>query len=275
MLDAKIIELVRGLMAAERELRRENIDLGIATLRGELNAKGMWHSGRALKEVRRYLVEELRARGMLTLGTLQRVHSQVGAPLSDTLAADLKQEADIHISEDAQGLNEVYKKSLEQIDPGLVSRFELTPEGEPIKAKVAAELDLYVAGVAKQKEQAAGSPQSVVTITGPVGAVQTGAGAVAHVVQNLSADDRATLDAALTTLIEQLKHANDLDASTKQNVEVLVQESQAELRKEKPVLARLSAFLSGTAGTIQTVGSLQPAYQVLKTALIPLGILLP
>jgi len=275
VLDAKIIELVRSLMAAERELRRDAVELAIATIRGELNAKGAWNSGRALKEVRRYLVEELRARGMLALGTLQRVHSQVGAPLSDTLVADLKQEANNQIGEDAHGLNKVYMKTLEHMEDRLVRRYELTPEGEPIKAKVAAELDLYVVGLTKKTEQAAANAQSVVTITGPVGAVQTGVGAVAHVAQNLAADDRAALAAALTALMEQLKNANDLDTSTKQNVEVLVQESQAELHKEKPALARLSAFLSGTAGTIQTVGSLQPAYQVLKTALIPLGILLP
>lgn len=109
----------------------------------------------------------------------------------------------------------------------------------------------------------------------PVGVVQTGPGATASVVQALGAEDREALLHALRVVGEALSAVKELPGSSKEEVLQLVEEGRTEIQKARPNGMRLGAVLSAVATAIQTAGSLQPAYQALKTALLPLGILLP
>lgn len=94
-------------------------------------------------------------------------------------------------------------------------------------------------------------------------------------VQTVGSEAREALLHALDLVQQSLASGEEPASYSKEEVLDLVKEGQTELEKAKPNGIRLRAILTAVATTIQTVGSLQPAYQALKTALLPLGILLP
>jgi hypothetical protein len=58
-------------------------------------------------------------------------------------------------------------------------------------------------------------------------------------------------------------------------VVAVVEETRSELLVDRPNRTKLQAFFSVITSTIQTLASAQPAYQALKTALLPFGVILP
>jgi hypothetical protein len=107
-----------------------------------------------------------------------------------------------------------------------------------------------------------------------VGAIQTGPSATANIVFNI-AEDREELRRALDAVRDALSTVEALPAHPISEVVDLVDEAKIEIDKPKPNNMRLGSALSAVATAIQAVGSLQPAYQTLKAALLPLGIMLP
>jgi len=55
----------------------------------------------------------------------------------------------------------------------------------------------------------------------------------------------------------------------------LIEESKSEVLKKEPNRNILKSFFSNMASLIQTCASLKPAYDALKTVLLPIGITLP
>ena len=271
MLDPQIADRTRALIHAGRPNRTGAMNQAVSRVLGEMNKRGVLRSSMTIQSVGGVLAKELRARANLTLGTLLRVHGALNAPLNETLAADLKHEASTYINEDAQELTAKWVEAVRW------HKEQLSLEAEHGAAQnfVDAEIDLYVDSLRVRANRAEAGGAQIVNIIGPVGAVQTGPGAVAHVVQEISGSDRDAILAALGQIKAQLPDATDIDDPIKQEIEVLVDESEQELRKDRPVLAKVRAMLSSAAVTIQTVANLQPAYQTLKTALVPLGIYLP
>ena len=151
---------------------------------------------------------------------------------------------------------------------------------ERTMTKVSTEIDLFAlnlvqrAGTGKTQRQREG-PQAVFNIYSPVGAIQTGSGATANIVQNLGSQDRDLLIKALELTKQALSSVDEIPGNPKEEVVELVEEAKTEVAKTKPNGVRLTSILTAIATAIQTAGSLQPAYQALKAALLPLGILLP
>jgi len=66
-----------------------------------------------------------------------------------------------------------------------------------------------------------------------------------------------------------------LPAHPKEDIVELVDEGELETRKSKPNNSRLLSIFMTVATAIQAVGSLKPAYDALKAALIAFGVQLP
>ena len=79
----------------------------------------------------------------------------------------------------------------------------------------------------------------------------------------------------IDALREALNGVDRLPSHQKQEIVELVEEAGAETKKPQPNSSKLLATFTVIAQAIQTVGSLQPAYNTLKSTLIPFGILLP
>jgi len=142
--------------------------------------------------------------------------------------------------------------------------------------KVNAEINLYVDALeAAERARSPNNAQTVFNISGNIGAVQTGTGAVANVTQHLSGEDKDSLLRALRQVADEIGRAHDANAETRREVEELVVETTTELNKPSPSTIKVKALLLGVATTIQTLGSMQQAYQAVKAGLVPMGITLP
>lgn len=110
---------------------------------------------------------------------------------------------------------------------------------------------------------------------GTVGSVQTGANAVANVVQNLGANERAALVSALQKVKEVIEIAPSLAEPQRQQLLEIAHECSSGIESESPNDTKLLAMFNVLGTTIQSIASAQPAYQALKTALLAVGITLP
>lgn len=154
-----------------------------------------------------------------------------------------------------------------------VSRFDAA-RSAALK-KVGTEIDLFVYALQKKQGTRTGGEAPVFNIYSPVGSIQTGDHSISNVTQNLDAEVRTKILDALHQISERLKDPNTFLAEPKAAIVELVDEGQQEIRKDKPNFTKLRSILSSVGGSIQTVASMKPAYEMLKQALTFLGISLP
>ncbi|MFH1884360.1 MAG: hypothetical protein ABIL62_16815 [Planctomycetota bacterium] len=196
---------------------------------------------------------------------------------TEVLAADLKEVLKNYIDRNADEIFDIMSRET-RLGSGTNIKFDLHGVKHHVLEKVGIEIDLYMDSLVQGltvEEEGAKLTQSKYNFYGPVGAVQTGPGASANVVQNLSTEDKDALMNALDEIKESLKKVEDIATSEKEEIIEIVQESREELQKPKPNNMKIRTILTQVGRTIQTFASMQSAYQLLKSALIPLGIVLP
>lgn len=110
---------------------------------------------------------------------------------------------------------------------------------------------------------------------GNVGSVQTGANAVATVVQNLGVNERASLITALQQFKNAIESEPSLTEMQKQELLEIMQNCSNEINSETPNDTKLNDMFNVLGATVQTLASAPVAYQVLKTAFLACGINLP
>lgn len=142
---------------------------------------------------------------------------------------------------------------------------------------VEVEIDLFV----HEPRDARETPPPAVTagatfnIYSPIGAIQTGPGASAVVVQHLDEPNREALRAALRELRDALHGVTGTAMVDRSEVAEMATVAEVELDKPKPNAALLTSLLSGIATGVQTVAAVQPAYTALKAAAAAVGVSLP
>jgi hypothetical protein len=231
--------------------------------------RGLGTSSGVIEVVYNLCVRDIELRALIVWQNLLRVLSQAGVQPSETLANELKQA----VSRYAEAIFAEPHSRLDRLVQNIRGSYRpsLTDARERALDKVNAEIDLFVLGLNRRNEFQ--SSQSGFVFNAPVGAVLTGPSATANVFQTITQQDRDALLAAVELLKQGLASVDNLPAHPKEEILDLVDE--AETRKSKPNNSRLLSIFTTVATAIQTVASLQPAYQTLKTALLPLGILLP
>ena len=276
MLDNKITDLVDRMTRVQFNERQGQLQRDIALAQSQMVARGLGRSGAIVQRVYELCSRDVEIRTLLIWQTLVRVLSQVGVRYSDDLAADLKQEIRKYLSSILEHPNDCLQKIVQQIGIGMAT--SLSDVREQALMKVDAEIDLFVLSLLRQTEAREGKTESsgqIFNFYSPIGAIQTGPSATANVVMNLSHLDREALREALERVKEGLSIVEDLPGHPKEEVLDLVEEAKTEVGKPRPNGMRLGSVLMAVGTAIQTVGSLQPAYQALKAALLPLGIPLP
>ena len=276
MLDNKVSDLVDRMTRVQFNERQGQLQHDIALAQSQMAARGLGRSGAIVQRVYELCSRDVEIRTLLIWQTLVRVLSQVGVRYSDDLATDLKQEIRKYLSSILDYANDCLQKIVQQIGIGIAT--SLSDVREQAFMKVDAEIDLFVLSLLRQTEAREGKTESsgqIFNFYSPIGAIQTGPSATANVVMNLSHLDREALREALERVKEGLSIVEDLPGHPKEEVLDLVEEAKTEVGKPRPNGMRLGSVLMAVGTAIQTVGSLQPAYQALKAALLPLGIPLP
>lgn len=262
-MEENVINRIRSLIHANRGMLQDDLSLKIVKEKAEHAQRGMVRSSVMSQSLSRLIEKELEARTKFLLQTIQRVFKELGVGFEDSLGIDLKNVVHILFEEDRKELSERLAKELHWVPP---ERLSIEIASGRIRQWIDAELDLYVETLKKEQGKAPTPSHSVFHINAPVGAVQTGPGSISNVVQNIDSTQRNDLLDALRNLKEELIHTMDASSNTKEEMLVLIEESENELRKENPKLPVLKSLLGSVAVIIQTIGSLQPAYQTMKSA---------
>jgi len=269
MLSAEFQDRVSRAIQAGMAPRNRELPLAIGALDAKAAMSGSFHSGGRLWDNQQAIAQDLRTRGVIIWAALVRAHRALGAPNDGALRQDLKEAFGLAFDLEADALtnmlNEILAKSA--IKAGL----SLADVAAETRHKHELEVDLYVDSLAPA---AAPAHLPVYNFYGAVGAVQTGAASVAHVVQNLNAGDKASLVAAL----DEVKTAFATAPAPPPNRDELIEiadECVAEVQSASPNNSRLRGMFDVLSSSVQAIASAPGAYQALKVALVPLGILLP
>lgn len=274
MLDPQIAGLARRMILAQFEDRKKEVQRAVVQLADQFRIAGALSSGTFVVEMRECCAREVEIRAKLIWQALLRVMSNLGVKPSEGLSVALQSEVEGYSAQMLSDLEPIMAKH---------KRHGSSVHAEPLSSawglamrKIYVEIDLFVSSLHArvQTDELPGSQNTTLNIYSPVGVIQTGPGAMASISHNLGAGERDVLFRALDIIKESLATTGEL-VGVREEISELIEEARAEVGKSKPNGMRLQSVLTGIASVIQTVGSLQPAYQVLKAALLPLGVFLP
>ncbi len=238
-------------------------------------SRGLGQSGNAMRHLTENATNSLKARAQFILGQLLRCMATHGVKLDAealtearallgdaislqaTAIRDRLFEQQIFVSETAEQAKRQMQAAFDQEGPRLIDR-------------LSAELKLAAAA---QGTPSQGSPSF--TFFGPVGLVQTGDGNQATVQQHLDANVRYEITSALQLFLDKLNNSETDSLHNRAELRELIIDAKAEAEKPDPNSLKLGSSLRTIAETTKFVGSLGPAYQVLKPLLSYLGIHLP
>lgn len=275
MLDSTLLDRLKGPIDVAFAERRNQVPMEVMHVNAEANKHGMFHSSRRLLEIHAIYAREVAIRVQLVWQSIVRVHRTLGSQVTDSFRSDLKDELRNYatsIHRELSGLlEETYRGSSIQM-----GKTTLDDARDLAIAKHLAEVDIYVDSLlTAQNSSGATSLPGTYNFYGPVGAVQTGVGAVANVVQTLSNADRASLRDALNQVKVALDASCSIPEVQRTELTGIAVECKREVEASNPNSTKLMALLVVLGTTIQTIANARPAYEALKAAVLPLGINLP
>lgn len=221
--------------------------------------------------------ESLTARARGIVDALKTVHQSFNSPLDEGVDAQLRDWGASALSDAYQGLHGGYVRCLQsfQIDLAHASGFDhvyalarTTVHNLPIRYL------WELRNVPAKRPQPPSFPLAPVVInnSGTIGALQTGARSTANVQQQWVSGDTSELLAALAALREALERTQAVEPEARRELIADVDNAAAELQQERPNKGRLLRWLGGIGAVVGTIGSVQPAYEAVKTLARVLGV---
>ena len=278
MIDKDVVRIAEELLRVENEEQKANILQQIKSEQAKAASRGLGRSGAYLNSITNICAVSIKNKAQLVWQTFFRFLTTTGISYSETLAAELKLLVANHFPENCD-LKDLVKQQAELIG---LSRLFPQFEGQIDSAKKAAlvrvgtEIDLFVYSIKRRSEMKEKEANSTIfNIYSPVGAIQTGDSSIANVTQNIDAEVREQLGNVLEEIYLRLAQEDIVLPHPKKEIIEIVQEGQEKLKKQSPNITKLRGMLSAVGTAIQSIASMQPAYEGLKQALTFLGISLP
>lgn len=215
--------------------------------------------------------EQLKARGRVILEAAKSIHERFGLPSDEATSSELKALAEKTLDAQVQGLRDAYERHLQPF--GITAASNLFEYQGPLThAGVLSAIGRHLWEAQNVPMPKQSSPTPTMTFNGPVGAVQTGANAVANVSQSWSGENVANVVKALAEFKALLQTAPGLDTDLRTDLLKDVESASTELAAPTPNAGRLTRWLGGVGTAVQTVGALQPAWDAVKVGLRALGL---
>ena len=210
---------------------------------------------------------EFKVLATLAWQDLHRVNELIGFEATPALPDDLKAAVRSSLTPLFTRIEELYKESLRFQQSAIPP---LAPALEEALLPVDAEIDLYAAWKSKSAPPTPPTaPQpTIFHIYSPVGAIVSGASAQVTVQQ--IHDYRPVIIQALDLLREVAAGIPDYN-----DIVDLAAEAETEVKRETPNPLKVKSLLGGLASAIQTIASLRPAYEAIKSAAALIGIPMP
>lgn len=272
MIDREVAHLFNELYETALHERRITLRRSMEIAMSELALRGLASSGAAVQRCVDLMRHELRARGDLAWDKVQDVLSNLGFDPQLQSSRDVKGLLATALDSQCAELSSQLSKQVQLISPHRQIP-ELASDVSNIKRELDARVDLLTARLARQRPE--GWTGQVFNFHAQVGAVQTGSHAVANLTLNLSRAGIDQLKQAMAEVRSAAALAPELSPSSRTEIAQIADEVTHELSAENPNKLRVSHLATGIATTIQTIGSLQSAYAVLKVALNFMGLQLP
>lgn len=276
-LDARFLDRFERGVAVRYDEMIPAFKRTVKAQQAKLSAQGLLRSGAHYAQSMALHTREMDARAIVAWETAVRVHRTSGSPLSAELRPDLKLLMAHKIDEQSRALIDLFIDQTLKILQGQpsLSAAPLAEHQQHVRAKHDLEVDLYLDAL-----EAKGEGQAPMTASynfyGTVGAVQTGANAVANTIQNLGEGGRADLLAALEQVAKAISESGEILGDRKRDeLAQLAVEARNELAQQDPNTSKLMMTLTILATAVMAIPSAQPAYESMKLALLSLGITLP
>lgn len=241
-----------------------------------LASRGLAQSGPAISVTTQNATNSLKTRAQFILGQLLRCLAACHVPLdTETVKEALILLGDTIQMEADNVARRLYQSPVFAL-PGMDQakhqlQVQYAQEGPRLIDRLSTELKL--AASASQGSSSKNAPSF--TFHGPVGLVQTGDGSQATVNQHINASVKNEITSALNLFLEQLDKPESSSIGNRVDLRELIVEAKAEAEKPECNTLKLGSSLRTIAETTKFVGSLGPAYAVLKPLLSNFGIHLP
>jgi hypothetical protein len=250
----------------------------MAATQAEQAARGTGQSGIAMHLLGQDAINSLKARSQFILGQLLRVLTAHRVSLTEENLSEAAQLLRGKIEAEAQMVRShtfslgTFNCQGQVLGPARRQvQVEFDQEAPRLIARLTTELRLAAAASNATTPPSAGP---TFNFSGPVAVVQTGDGSQATVAQHLDAGTRSEIVQALQVLLEQIDGGSD-EIPRRSDLRELVIEAKTEAEKPSPNSLKLGSSIRTIAETTKFIGSLGPAYQVIKPLLSYFGIHLP
>lgn len=269
MIDDRISTLARRTTSTQLADLDQPLAMAIAGWRRQLHGNGRLH----LYVMQAYEQEIVR-RADVVWRNLHRAHGSFGSQITPALGADLFQafRQDLDAALDAlRPRFDADMKDAPRITKGPDWAQKLAAARDHEVGRYDAEIQHYVASL--EAAAARGTPAGASYVFhGTVGAVLTGAGSVANVVQNINPGHREALLKAIELVKQAITAAPELQERDRQELVEVANDAVGEAKKEAPNTRRLGFALQTLASTVQGIASGPGAYEVLRSAAAAIGI---
>ena len=220
-------------------------------------------------------VAALAKRAQIVVANLKRVHADFGHPLEADVDAHLVSLGATTMSQIYEGLEGAYVCHLGRY--GLPATY---PSGMdrtyPLyRDAVHNQITQYLWTLRKvpmKSPNPPGSSPTNITIHGSVGTVQTGANSTAHVQQQWTQATTLALANSIQGLRVAVGNASDIDSAEREELMDDLSKAEAELGAQSPSKGRLAKWLGGVATAVQTVASVKPALEMMRSAANAVGL---
>ena len=258
------------LLAVRVQEQRKQLERHVGELKARAAANGAFHSSRLSQQIYEAHERELEVRSIIAWECIVRAHKALGSVTFSGLTTFLKELLTDQVKEFQSELSARLAEHAKILS--FPPSFDLSEAAKRAVEKHDIEIDLYQDVLMTNGKETAAAQYN---FYGYVGAVQTGASAQANVVQSLGAQDLAALGHALELARGAIQDASDLDEAKKRELISIAQECKTEISSGDPNNTKALTMLNVLAASVQSIASAQPAYQALRAALIPLGVVLP
>jgi hypothetical protein len=283
MFDREAVKIAEKTIFGELPARRVKFGYALGRVRSNAVMQGALQSSGLLFSVADVCATEIEARADRFWEVLHRAIIATGVEWSPEMADQLKKEFNdlllrycfAEIEREFYSTSERLKLSTQA---SITTGFESRVFGA--RQTVEAEIELFARSLERRQSVQEHSTRSTVfQIYAPVGAIQTGAGATARVVQNLDGAARQQLTEVLAQIVGDLKEVVEIDAERAGEIGRAIAETRQELERARPsktmLLAKLQGVASILSAAVQVAPVLRSSYEAFRAILAAHGFPLP
>jgi hypothetical protein len=275
MLDDAIVAVTRDLLEGVVASRERGLEQNLLAKQSELARRGMLDSSVAIQLYADAAADELRF-----------VAETLWAALLKSMAA-MPPKFDPNLKNDVMAaFGTLFREKFGSIDAAMTARIRpgapaMTAHGtamiqgkyEALLRQYKGEITLWASARERSRSAAAPTPAATYNFHGPIGSLQTGPGAMAHVVQNIGPGDVAGVVEQLRELARQIGELQSIDERERGEGVTLATDIQAELQTAQPSRVKLRGLFYGLSEFVQALGAAPSAYVTLQSMASAIGLM--